>query len=57
MQFRPSGYNIQYTWKLVDDGINKQLYVLTDENKKASYIMELGDKLYLEPEERRGYIF
>lgn len=48
-QFRPSGYNIQYTWKLVDDGINKQLYVLTDENKKASYIMELGDKLYLEP--------
>jgi hypothetical protein len=53
---RPQGYNIQYGWKLIDDEINEQIYVSVS-GLKAPYYMELGDRLFLEPNRTQRLYF
>lgn len=53
---RPQGYGMPYGYKLVDDGINDLLYVSVAE-AKAAYYMELGDRLFLEPNRAQRLYF
>lgn len=48
-KLHPIGYGVPYTYRLVDDGVNDQLYVDDGTENKAGHYTAIGNRIMLKP--------